>query len=100
MPYFIFFHAIYRIRILKQDWRPIIAKSVISLIMWLALSFGMLMIIFFGFIYGDRFGDTPPTMSEAAASLLFLFIPSVVYGFLGCDLCNWVKGTLTKEVIE
>src|SRR5258705_6507185 len=91
-PYFVIYFAIYRIRILHQDWRRIIAKSVISLIVWLALSFGMLMVIFFGFMYGDRFGHTPPpTMSESAASLLFLFIPTVVYGLLGCGLCYWVR---------
>jgi hypothetical protein len=90
-PYFVIYFTVYRIRILHQDWRPIIAKSAISLIMWLALSFGMLMVIFFGFIYGDRFGHIPPTMSESAVSLLFLFIPAVVYGLLGRGLCYWVK---------
>ena len=68
--------------------------------MWLALSFGMLMVVVFGFIYGDRFGDTPTTKSESAASLLFLFIPTVVYGLLGCGLFYWVKGTLSKEIKE
>jgi hypothetical protein len=98
--YFILYFFVYRVKILKQDWRPVLAKAAISLIVWLALSFGMLFIIFFGLIYGDRFDDTPPTLREEAYPMIFLLVCAIVYGLLGWGLCYWVRGAPTKEVKE
>jgi glucan phosphoethanolaminetransferase (alkaline phosphatase superfamily) len=99
-PYFVLYFSVHRVKILKQDWRPALAKSVISLLIWLSLSFGMLVIIFFGFIYGDRLDDTPPILREETESMLFLFVLAVVYGLAGLALCYWAKGRTAKEIKE
>ncbi len=98
-PYFILYFSIYQIRILKREWRPILAKTIISLIVWLALSLVMFFALFFSFIYGDRF-DNVPTLYEEIEVMLILVGLVAVYSLSGWGLYYWVKGRVTNDVKE
>src|SRR2546423_11388280 len=77
-PYFILYFSISQIRILKREWRPILAKTIISLIVWLALSLVIFFPLFFSFIYADRF-DNFPILYEAIEVMLILVVLVPVY---------------------
>lgn len=98
VPYFILYFFAHQVRILKRDWRPILGKSIFSFIVWLALSFIMLCVIFFGFIYGDRF--EPPEAGEEVKAMLILLGFTIVYGLLGLGLCYFVKGRAMDDIEE
>jgi hypothetical protein len=99
-PFLLVYFSVYRVRVLRHDWRPVLARGVISLVIWLCLSFLMLAVIFFGFIYGDRFDDTPPTLREEAEPLIVFCVLIIVYGLVGWGLCGWVKGPPAKGPAE
>jgi hypothetical protein len=55
------------LRILKQDWRPILARGVIGIAVWLALSSLMLHVNFL-FVFGAA--HTPPESRGAVVPML------------------------------
>jgi hypothetical protein len=80
---------LHRVRILKEDWRPILARCVIAIGVWVALSF-LMMYVNFLFIYGAA--HTPPQSRGALAPMLILLALTIGYGLAGWGLCYWVKG--------
>ncbi|HEV7860147.1 MAG TPA: hypothetical protein VGO91_16140 [Pyrinomonadaceae bacterium] len=96
--YFILYSFVYQVRFLKRDWRPVLARGVVSFIVWLTLTSGMLLVIFFGFIFGDRLD--PPVAIEELKALLLFFLLTVIYGLAGWGLCHWVKGRAVNDVEE
>jgi hypothetical protein len=99
-PFLLLYFSVYRVKILKQNWRPVLAKAIVSLVGWSALSFLTLAVIFFSFIYGDRLVDTPPTLREEAEPLMIFCVLIIVYGLVGWGLCRWVKGPPSGGLTE
>lgn len=87
IPLIIFGLFLHRVRVLKQNWRPVLAKAVCAVMLWAFLSFLMLHVAFI-FVYTSA--HTPPGASSGIEPVLKLLTITFVYGFAGWGLCHWV----------
>ena len=87
IPLIIFGVFLQRVRILKQSWKPILARAICALMAWAFCSFLMLQVDFF-YVYTEA--HTPPGLSSGVTPVFTLLSATVVYGLAGWGLCYWV----------
>jgi ABC-type Na+ efflux pump permease subunit len=85
---------LHRVRILKHDWKPVLAKGIGAVAVWLFLSFVMMYVNFI-FVYSGA--HTPPEARGAVMPMLILLAITIGYGLAGWGLCYWVKGRATNS---
>lgn len=87
IPLIIFGLFLHRVRVLKQSWKPILAKAFCALTAWAFCSFLMLQ---FDFLYVYTEAHIPPGLSSGVTPVLTLLSATLVYGLAGWGLCHWV----------
>ena len=83
---------LHRVRILKHDWKPVLAKAIGAVAAWLLLSFVMMYVNFI-FVYAGA--HTAPEAPTAVMPMLILLAVTIGYGLAGWGLCYWVNGRAT-----
>jgi cytochrome c biogenesis factor len=78
---------LHRVRILKQSWKPILAKAIGAVLAWACLTFLMLNVDFI-FVYVNA--HAPQGASIGVTDVLPLLTSTFVYGLAGWGLCHWV----------
>ena len=81
---------LHKVRILKQNWRPILARAVIAIGFWLFISF-LMMYVNFIFMYSAA--HAYPGSSAALGPVLILVALTIGYGLAGWGLCYLVWRT-------
>ena len=85
---------LHRVRNLKHDWKPVLAKGIGAVAVWLLLSFVMMYVNFI-FVYAGA--HTSPEAPAAVMPMLILLAVTIGYGLAGWGLCYWVKGRATNS---
>jgi hypothetical protein len=80
---------LHKVRILKQNWRPILARGLIAIGVWLGISF-LMMYVNFLFVFAAAHAS--PESRGAVVPMLILLALTIGYGVAGWGLCYWVKG--------
>jgi hypothetical protein len=88
---------LHRVRVLKQSWKPILAKAICALLAWAFFSFLMLQVDFI-FVYVNA--HTPPGAPDNVTPLLTLLTATIVYGLAGWGLCYWVGHARDTTVFD
>ena len=81
---------LHKVRILKQNWKPLLAKAVIAISFWLGISFVMMYVNFI-FVFAAAHGY--PNSREALGPALILLALTIGYGLAGWGLCYLVWRT-------
>jgi hypothetical protein len=97
MPLVIFGLFLHRVRILKQSWKPILAKAVCALLAWAFLSFLMLHVAFL-FVYVNA--HAARGASIGLTDMLPLLTGTFVYCLAGWGLCYWVGYSKQAAVFD
>ncbi|MDQ3820272.1 MAG: hypothetical protein M3362_21680 [Acidobacteriota bacterium] len=94
IPLVILVFFVHQVRILKQYWRPIFAKVIAAIVVWVFLSFVMMYV---NFIYVYAGAHARPEERGAILPMLILLALTIGYGAAGWVLCYWVKGGTNGE---
>ncbi len=79
---------LHRVRILKHNWRPVLAVGVFAFLVWVFLSFIM---FYINFIFMFAMAHTSPKESRAVVPMLIWLAITIAYGLIGWLLCYWIN---------
>jgi|SRR5687768_7712374 len=85
---------LHRVRILKHDWKPVLAKGIGAIAVWLLLSFAMMYPVFIVVYTGAH---TPSDARVRVMPVLIFLVVTIGYGLAGWGLCYWVNRRATNS---
>ena len=90
VPFAILGVFLHKVRILKQNWKPILGRAVIAVGLWLGISF-LMMYVNFIFVYSGAHAS--PESRAALGPALILVTLTIGYGLAGWGLSYLVWRT-------
>src|SRR5688572_17419059 len=85
---------LHRVRILKHDWKPVLAKAIGAVAVWSLLSFAMMYPVFIVVYSGAH---TRSDARVAVIPVLILLALIIGYGLAGWGLCYLVNRRATNS---